>query len=326
MEYRTDRAFSTTPLALTPVRMRSGQAARLAGIPVATLRVWERRYGAVDAPKTQTGQRLYAPGDLQRLQLLKQLTARGHAIGTIAALEMAALQALAEGSGAPRVEPARQAVVVGRTAAQRLRRFAACVMTATYDDLDLAEAATSLPDAEVLVVRLETLQPETVERVLALHDRLPSAALLVLYAYGTEAVAQALRSAGATVRREQVSGHELARLVTGTRAGSAALPDDLASAQAAEAARRPIAPRRFSDEALTELTELSSSVACECPRHMAEIVMQLAAFERYSSECVSRGPEDAALHRELAALAGSTRTLFEVSLEQLVIAEGLQRP
>ena len=50
-------------------RLRSGTVARLAGVPVATLRIWERRYGVVDAPKSAAGQRLYSGHDMQRLRL-----------------------------------------------------------------------------------------------------------------------------------------------------------------------------------------------------------------------------------------------------------------
>ena len=39
-------------------RLRSGTAARLAGLPVTTLRVWERRYGVVAPAKTVTGQQI----------------------------------------------------------------------------------------------------------------------------------------------------------------------------------------------------------------------------------------------------------------------------
>jgi hypothetical protein len=56
---------------------------------------------------------------------------------------------------------------------------------------------------------------------------------------------------------------------------------------------------------------------------MAEIVMQLAGFERYSAECLSRSPADAALHRHLGEVAGAARTLFERAVERLVAEEGL---
>ena len=295
-------------------RLRSGTAARLAGLPVATLRVWERRYGVVAAPKTATGQRLYSGHDVQRLRLIKQLTAGGHAIGTIATLDLPALQALAAGAA---IEAAPDAalsrlIVVGRAAAHKLRAVGV-IAQAVHDDLEQAAAAGG--SAAALLVQLSSLQPATTGRVLALRDRLGAGTLLVLYAFGAEAVADALRDAGAMVRREPVGGRELAALLGAARPplGAAAAPSSPL-----------VEPRRYSDEALAGLAELPSSLACECPRHVAEIVMQLAGFERYSAECTTRSPADAALHRHLSGVAGAARTLFERALERLVSEEGLR--
>ena len=45
-------SLSSTPdSALTPIH-RIGAVANLCGVPVATLRVWERRYGVVAPPST----------------------------------------------------------------------------------------------------------------------------------------------------------------------------------------------------------------------------------------------------------------------------------
>jgi DNA-binding transcriptional MerR regulator len=310
-----------------PARLRSGTAARLAGVPVATLRVWERRYGVVAAPKTATGQRLYSGHDVQRLRLIKQLTERGHAIGTIATLALPALEALAAGElvaagPLPQGLPLRHAWVVGRAAAQKLQA-AGAAPARVLDDLDQAEAqARTWPAAEavdVLLVQLNSLQPLAASRVQGLARRLQAAAVVVLYAFGAEAVAESLRRAGATVRREPASGRELAALMGVAPATAAALPPSPSPPLQVE-------PRCYGDEALAALAELPSSVACECPRHMAEIVMQLAGFERYSAECLSRSPSDAELHRQLGHVAGVARTLFERALQRLVAEEGLVLP
>jgi hypothetical protein len=118
-----------------------------------------------------------------------------------------------------------------------------------------------------------------------------------------------LREAGATVRREPITGRELAQWVRGVREAPVPAP---------AAAGWPVAPRRFSDEALARLAEMRSPVACECLRHMAEIVAQLAGFERYSDDCTSTGPADAALHRHLSHTAGAARTMFEQALQRVV--------
>jgi DNA-binding transcriptional MerR regulator len=79
----------------SPPCYRSGAAARVARMPVTTLRIWERRYGVVSPPKSASGQRLYSSQDVQRLVLLKKLVERGHAIGSIARLELDQLDRLA---------------------------------------------------------------------------------------------------------------------------------------------------------------------------------------------------------------------------------------
>ena len=301
-------------------RLRSGTAARLAGLPVATLRVWERRYGVVAAPKTATGQRLYSGHDVQRLRLIKQLTERGHAIGTLAALALPALESLAAGELTPPPAPARPKLrrvwVVGRVAAQKLQAAGIAPQTLS-EDIDEAEAQARVqaeghaPD--VLLLQLSSLQPLTAQRVLAIAERVQAGSTLVTYAFGPEVVADTLRAAGVTVRREPVSGRELARLLGAEAHGAVSAPAPLL----------PVDPRRYSDEELAALAELPSTVACECPRHMAEIVMQLAGFERYSAECLTRSPADAELHRHLGHVAGAARTLFERAVERLVAEEGL---
>jgi MerR family transcriptional regulator, light-induced transcriptional regulator len=327
-------APASLELDVAAARLRSGAAARLAGVPVSTLRVWERRYSVVAAPKTATGQRLYSMHDVQRLRLLRLLTGLGHGIGTIAALDLPALQQMA-GDATPAAARPRQLTVVGRAAAPRLLAAAGCTLQAVYDDLDEAErqaekqveravdahgAASGASD--VLLVHLPSLQPATATRVLALRQRLRPQFTVVVYAFGAEHVTESLRAAGVRVCREPASGRELAHLIGAPpQATTAIAPPAHDSAGAQPPAT--VAPRRFSDEALVRLAELPSAVACECPRHLSEIVLQLAGFERYSAECTSRSPADAVLHRELGQLAGRARAMFEQALERVAAHEGL---
>jgi len=78
----TDERASDT---LAPA-YRTGVAARLAGIPVETLRVWERRYHIVGPRLSPRGHRLYSAADVSRLVLIRQLVDLGSPIGSIAGL------------------------------------------------------------------------------------------------------------------------------------------------------------------------------------------------------------------------------------------------
>lgn len=327
-----------TPLALSPAaRLRSGTAARLAGVPVATLRVWERRYAVVAAPKTPTGQRLYSAHDVQRLRLLRLLTEAGHGIGTIASLGLPALQALSSGIAPEEAALSRRIVVVGRATLQRLRSLPGTQVLAVHDDLPQAEAAlhlgaaaglpTAVGPADLLVVQLASLPTDAADRVAALRHHWRATSVLVLYAFGAESTIDALRRRSMMVRREPLAAGDLVRLVAAATpsapgADGAGATDDATAA----ALRIPPAPRRFSDEALAALAELPSNVACECPRHLAEIVQQMVAFERYSADCLNSNPADAALHRALQGLAAAARTIFEEAVARVVAAEGLDLP
>ena len=79
-----------------PIRV----VARLTGIPVDTLRAWERRYGAVEPRRDDRG-RLYTDADLQKLRVLRQLVDRGHAIGRIARMPDEELSVLLDAGAAP---------------------------------------------------------------------------------------------------------------------------------------------------------------------------------------------------------------------------------
>jgi DNA-binding transcriptional MerR regulator len=75
--------------------MRSGAVARLLRMPVATLRVWERRYALTKTDVSPGGHRLYSTSDVQRLALLKQATELGHSIALVAPLGVVELRRLA---------------------------------------------------------------------------------------------------------------------------------------------------------------------------------------------------------------------------------------
>jgi hypothetical protein len=84
-----------------------------------------------------------------------------------------------------------------------------------------------------------------------------------------------------------------------------------------------ISKPRFDNATLARISNLSTSIRCECPQHLAELVFRISAFERYSSDCQNRNELDAAIHARLKICAGKARMLFEESLAFLIDAEGL---
>jgi MerR family transcriptional regulator, light-induced transcriptional regulator len=81
-------------------------AARRSGLTPHVIRVWERRYKAVEPARSGTNRRLYSDVEVERLTLLRQAIAAGHRIGTIAQAPTEELRKLAgENSLEPELKP-----------------------------------------------------------------------------------------------------------------------------------------------------------------------------------------------------------------------------
>lgn len=87
----------------------------------------------------------------------------------------------------------------------------------------------------------------------------------------------------------------------------------------AEAAPLPaVAPPRFTPAQLGRLQEVTSSIQCECPNHVASILVSLRSFEEYSRTCANRNDADAAIHRMLYERSAEARVVMEAALDRLL--------
>lgn len=324
-----DDSAVATPAANSP-DYRSGTAARLAGLPVETLRVWERRYGISDTVRSARGQRLYSETQVRRLALIKQLVDQGHGVGTLARMDEQELRSLAvsvapasarPSTRSPSLAPVRVALVgdalVRRLAAGGRELFALDIVAACagLDDTDRLRAC----GAEVLLIELAELGEPAVAAIASLRASLGAAAV-VLYRFGASATLARLRADGCVVAQAPTDLSQLVLLCESARPPAHAAAFDRA------AAGRVAPPPRFDDASLAALTLKPGGLACECPRHLADLLMMLASFERYSVDCAVRDPADAPLHRELGMATGQARLLLEGALERLARAEGLHLP
>lgn len=101
-----------------PALYRIQTVAKTTGVSEHSLRVWERRYGAMASHRSDAGYRLYSDADVARIRLLKELIDEGHAIGEIAALRFDQLARLRRGAG-PELREAPLPEPVAATARQR---------------------------------------------------------------------------------------------------------------------------------------------------------------------------------------------------------------
>lgn len=324
----------------TSPRFRSAAVARMTGIAVATLRVWERRYRVVAPPQSPSGHRLYSSAHVRRLGLIRALIERGHAIGTLAALDDTALQHLlldapsppplrtAEPAAAPLPASALGIWAIGRTlpaaVVDQASRLVSTARLQTWSELaqaELAHAADAGRAAEapldVMAVELDTLNSVHADRLLALRSQVAARQTLVVYGFGSDLVVQRLRRQGITVWRGPLGRAEMGLLLR-TVLG-------VATSYTAATSASPEAPR-LSPDALALAARSTSRVLCECPRHLAELIQLLGDFEDYSGQCATDSPTDRQLHDDLGAAARHARGEFEQALRRLAAEEGWALP
>ncbi len=335
----------STADATAPALHRSGAVARMLDMPVATLRVWERRYALTRPALSPSGQRLYSADDVRRLALLKQLTDRGHAIGRLAPLAMAQLQQVASThvqalaatqrreqpgtGGLPPMRPWRLAVI-GAALGARLQRPALLrrlgrplALLGPFDNGAQAAAALQASDVDALLVYAPQLHAGWLADLEAAAPALAGVPKAVLYGFAAGAECEALATAGTSLLREPQPDAVVAQWL---HTLSIVSPATRGEADGAKRSAPPSAPRRWSDEVLTDFAGRSSTMACECPRHVAELLMQLSHFEAYSAECEHRSDADARIHGYLQQVAAESRAHFEAALEHVALYEGLMLP
>lgn len=302
---------------------RSGVAARLAGLSVETLRVWERRYGLSETERSAHGQRLYSAEQIDRLRLLKHLVDQGHPIGLIAILSVEQLRELsgtgtsADGHAAGPVRVA----LIGPSLKERLaaggRESLQLDVRCSFMNLEQAIPVLHDSGAEVLVVEISELDDSAVPLILQAKQAAKAQAVVVLYRFCASATIRQLRAHECLVARVPPDPGELVLFCRTALVGQRI-------AVKKEAVNAPQAPR-FDAEALNTLATASNKIGCECPRHLAEILLMVGSFERYSAQCASKNTDDAQLHQELGYAAGQARSILEEAMERLVRAEGLKQ-
>jgi len=325
----------------------------LTGVDQTTIRAWERRYGAITPVRTESGRRRYDDEAIVRLQLLKALVDSNVSIGSIANLPDEQLR----GRLAKLADRGRERAASARTPSLEAVRFRLALLAPALER-QLRANAVAIPELELTVATesgaglLQAVQHDACEVVVLQLDAdiempvelvrscrgLPgSPVVIVLYQFERRAALARLAQAGAHLVHSPVRLEQLRRvildllMIESVRARSLE-PSQVGALPAASASgifRQPgdsrVAPiRRFDDEQLARLVEVSTGIDCECPNHLSSLISGLVAFEHYSRTCESRDEADAKLHRMLGEGTAQARAQLESLLALLCEQEGIK--
>ena len=311
-----------------------GAVAKMTGLTDHTIRVWERRYGAVMTERAPNGRRIYSAADVEKLGYLKRLTDQGLSIGKIAAESIEDLREQLQ-----RVSEMSTAAVPKQISVAVLGEYLPAQLSAYDRDLGPIEVriadtnrerfAADLrnQNADVVVLESPILDAKTAPQLIDYMNECGAARGILIYSFGRSRDVETARQNNIVVVRAPADVDQIHAAVLRSYT-----QPFVQRARAEKQTREdgsewnisgPVAPRLFNQQQLAVLANTSSAIDCECPTHLAQLVTDLSAFEIYSANCANRDDDDAALHRYLHQTTAKARALIEVALEKVADAEGL---
>jgi hypothetical protein len=216
-------------------------------------------------------------------------------------------------------EPKPSVVFLGEGLCDWLDEHQGCLanVDARLARFALAEASDErfedLESVDCLVVECATLSSKHLSRLQELRERLKAQKLLVTYqmcndrwlAELEDKDIQAVQFPPDTAYLAFEIGQCVAEKLT--RQGESDL-GELVSVKA----------RQFSEDELSAARRLKSTLDCECPRHISDLIRALAHFEEYSASCSVENWQDAAVHACIFAYTGQARWLMEKALSAVL--------
>ena len=299
-----------------------GVVARRTQTQPETIRVWERRYELIVPGRSETGRRLYSENDIAKLTLVKRLTELGHSVSSLAKLSNDELRDRLNASLASEpskyTEQLSKLRVVFANDALRLRLSRDLLI---HEDITVVDfpnknlSSVMEQRADIVIVDLVTLNEESLSDVRHYLSETGCESALVIFNFGTKKSILELEDAGVVCLKGSVAAAEIYRACR-------SIKPTLSNSR--PALNQPVTSPRFTNEQLSRIAALTSKIACECPNHLAELIINLTAFEKYSSECANRNEDDVQLHSQLNQAAGASRLILEESLIRLMEIEGIE--
>lgn len=299
---------------------------RLTSIPVQTIRAWESRHAVVQPTRTAGNVRLYRRADIERLLLVKAAVDAGQAISTVAALTDKQIKGrMKDRPAAAKVQRSGCKVLVVGSALSSMLKTA----WASRSDVrvqaslpTLADAgASSLPSVDAVIVDAPVLHNNLPAAVRQLRAAIQAPVVIVLYGLGGRQILSRLDSANVIALATPADPAQIARIC---QLGLSI--DPTPPAGFSRVLMQSAAARRYGDTFLQQLSQMPSDVQCECPNHLADLLLKINAFERYSLDCESTSNKDAAMHAMMYSASGHCRELLEEVLRRLMAHEGIPEP
>ena len=293
---------------------RIGLTTQITGIRPETLRAWERRYSVVKPIRTEAGDRLYTQADIDRLLLIKRLVDNGDAISAVANLSHDTLK--------ERIDNCRTAIASDKKGKLAFVLLGSTILDKnTLDQMNLnmidvktdASELKSNYHAKVnfVIVEMQSVHPGSLDYIQSIKKITKAEKILVAYDFGREADVALLNTIDSSAIKLPLKKDSITDWCQ----------ENFPSYRSADSS---FMPRVLSSEQINTIIKAGSNINCECPQHLSEIIGKLVAFEKYSSQCEARNPQDAEIHTLLEEETSKCRHAFEKLLVAVANFENIE--
>lgn len=265
------------------------ETSRRLNISTATLRKWASRYGIDATLRSQGGHRLYTEQDLERLQFINDLKNRGWNLSDLAQHDIDTLRQLNPATQADDEIPGSVCFCGPRVVKDFASWFPDRARILDEAEVNLASG--------VLVWEVGSLSDQHVARAQRLHQS--GVPVLMVHHYALSRRVHQLESAGITTCSGPLSWNTLMHWLMQQSPQS-----------------------RYTDDDLQRLVAELPDIPCECPRHLAELLIKLRDFAVYCQQCSLDSPAQADLHQRLYHWTQASQRPLETALEAVLIHEG----
>lgn len=298
-----------------------GAASKITGVNIATLRVWENRYGVVEPIRINGTQRGFSKKDVDRISMIKQLVDAGDSISTLSKLSLEELELRMQPSVnnsqiiSEKSKNKIKAVAIGTRIPEVGRpspHLAEVSVAARYELSTIMDNLSAINlDGDIIIFEIASLHAETVELIIEVLTVSEIGHAVVIYRFGS---ANGMKLAQLDGRIHPIQAPVFpidiqiaSNFVVNSTFGS--------SVNVTEEETDHVV---FSEKELWEISVMSNPIHCECPKHLSSIISSLRGFEKYSSDCEDLDEKDLILHKELEKKTSQARIIMEKALRKVI--------
>ena len=298
-----------------------GAASKITGVNIATLRVWENRYGVVEPIRINGTQRGFSKNDVDRISMIKQLVDAGDSISTLSKLSLEELELRMQPSvnnsqiTSEKSKNKIKAVAIGTRIPEVGRpspHLAEVSVAARYELSTIMDNLSAINlDGDIIIFEIASLHAETVELIIEVLTVSEIGHAVVIYRFGS-ANGMKLSQLDGRIQPIQAPVFPIDIQIASNFAVNSTFGS---SVNVTEEETDHVV---FSEKELWEISVMSNPIHCECPKHLSSIISSLRGFEKYSSDCEDLDEKDLILHKELEKKTSQARIIMEKALRKVI--------